>query len=110
MKEFFSDVTTSTAIAGAAGGVVRWFTTREKMWPDGLINVVVGAICAVYLTPIVVPVIEPVVGKIVASPDQISGLSGVVIGIGGLSVSGFIMDLWRTRTARLTANKDSEGK
>ena len=108
MKEFISDPATKLAIAGALGGVVRWFTVRDKMWPDGLINVMVGAICAVYLSPIVIPMLEPVIGKITTDIDQVAGFSGFVIGIGGLSVSGFVMDFWRKRRESLTGNDNDK--
>ena len=97
MKEFFSDPTLKLALAGAAGGIVRWFTIRDRMWPDGIINIVVGMLCAVYLAPVAVPLLGQVVGNVVGDAEQLSGLSGFLIGVGGLTVSGFIIDFWRTR-------------
>lgn len=85
------------AVAGALGGVVRWLTLRSSA-VDGLISIVVGAICAVYLGPVCLPLIEPVLGKIVLDENARAGLSGFFIGIGGIGVSSFIMELWQRRT------------
>ena len=80
------------AIAGVLGGLVRWMSLREH-WKDGLISIAVGAICAVYVTPLVVPWLSP--GA--SDPSvQIVSLASFVTGIGGIGVVGFIVDLWRT--------------
>ena len=42
------------ALAGALGGIVRWVTLREH-WRDGVLSLLVGSICAVYLGPLVAP-------------------------------------------------------
>lgn len=82
------------AVAGAMGGVVRWLSLRED-WRSGLISVVVGAICSVYLGPVALPVLEPVLGKVVVDPASRAGLSGFLIGLGGIALAGFIIDLWQ---------------
>ena len=41
-----------TALAGAAGGIVRWVTLRER-WQDGVASLLVGSICALYVGPFV---------------------------------------------------------
>lgn len=84
------------AVAGALGGVVRWLTLRSSL-ADGLISIVVGAICAIYLGPVCLPMIEPVLGKIVLDGNARAGLSGFIIGIGGIGVSSFITELWQRR-------------
>lgn len=83
-------------IAGALGGVVRWMTLRDQ-WTDGLISVAVGAICSLYLSPLVTPGLVPMFGAINIARDSTNSLSGFLIGIGGITVSGFVMDLWRAR-------------
>ena len=82
------------AVAGAAGGIVRWLTVGGN-WKEGLVNLVVGTICAVYIGPLAGPVMEPVLGQIITDEIARATLNGFVIGIGGLSVSGFLIDLWR---------------
>ena len=42
--------------AGAAGGIVRWVTLRQN-WKEGVSSIVVGGLCALYLGPIVTPLL-----------------------------------------------------
>ena len=84
------------AMAGALGGVVRWLSLRED-WQSGIISITVGAICALYLAPLTIPAIEPLIGKIVVDATSRAGFSGFIIGIGGIAVSGFVIDLWKAR-------------
>ena len=83
-------------IAGALGGVVRWLAVRQK-WQNGLVSVVVGAICALYLAPLAIPALEPIIGTIVIDPARQAGFSGFIIGMGGVGVVGFFIDFWRAR-------------
>ena len=85
------------AIAGALGGVVRLLTLRERLWPDGAISVIVGCLCALYLGPLAIPSLEPILGKLIVDPISRGTFSGFLIGVGGLSVSGFLIDVWRAR-------------
>jgi hypothetical protein len=85
------------ALAGALGGIVRWVTLREH-WRDGVLSLLVGSICAVYLGPLVAPVLAPVIGKLAPGGDS-AGFSSFVVGIGGLSISGLIIDIFRARRA-----------
>jgi hypothetical protein len=89
------------AVAGAAGGIVRWLTLRES-WRDGMISVIIGAVCAVYLEPIALPALEPVLGRVIANPSKLSNLSAFLVGIGGIAVSGFVIDLWTHRRRQMT--------
>jgi hypothetical protein len=90
----------AVAVAGAAGGVVRWLTLREN-WKEGLINITVGAICAIYLEPVALPALEPVLGKVISSPAKLSNLAAFLVGIGGIAVSGFVLDLWAWRRRQI---------
>lgn len=83
-------------LAGGLGGVVRWLTLRDK-FPDGIISIVVGGICAVYLSPLALPALGPMLGAIGMSSDNSASLSGFMIGLGGITVSGIVMDAWRAR-------------
>jgi len=92
------------ALAGALGGVVRWLSLRED-WRSGLTSLTVGAICAVYLGPVAIPFIEPIVGKIVVDAASRAGLSGFIIGIGGIAVAGFVIDIWKARRRQTEGEK-----
>jgi hypothetical protein len=85
------------ALAGALGGIVRWVTLREH-WRDGVLSLLVGSICAVYLGPLVAPILEPVIDKLAPGGDS-AGFSSFVVGIGGMSISGLIIDIFRARRA-----------
>lgn len=96
------------AMAGALGGLVRWLTLRDH-WSDGLISVTVGAICAMHVGPLAIPLLEPVVGRL-GSEASAGTLSGFLIGIGGITLSGFLIDVWRARRAQLRQSKDGGDK
>lgn len=96
----FNDHEQEMAIAGALGGIVRWLTLRTSIL-DGIISIVVGGICAVFLGPLLIPMIEKFFGEIVIANSSRAGLSGFVIGIGGVGVSGFVLDLLAHRREAL---------
>lgn len=84
------------AIAGALGGIVRWVTLKERP-ADAAGSLIVGAICAVYLGPLVLPMIEPVFGKVAPGGDP-AGFASFVVGLGGISLAGLVIDILRART------------
>jgi hypothetical protein len=92
------------AVAGALGGVVRWLSLRED-WKDGLVSITVGAICAVYLSPLAIPLFDSVLGKIVVDAAARHSFSGFLIGIGGIAVSGLVLDIWKARRTQVSTDK-----
>jgi len=95
------------ALAGAAGGIVRWLTLRGKFWPDGVINLAVGCLCAVYIGPLAEPLLEPIVGKI-AIDGSADGLGSFLIGLGGISISGFVLDVINMRRSQVVVSDDEQ--
>jgi hypothetical protein len=93
-------------LAGAAGGIVRWLTLREGWW-QGITSVVIGAILAVYIGPHAVWMLSPVITFVGGTPESVMGLGGFIVGVGGIVVSGFLIDLWQIR-ARLLKNGGAE--
>ena len=94
----FTD-TGRAAIAGAAGGLVRWVVTKDDP-KQAAGTIVVGCVCALYLGPIANPIFAPVIGYISPEGDS-SGFSAFVIGMGGMTVAQIIMDIWtRFRSAK----------
>jgi len=91
---FLTEKGVAVVISGAAGGLVKWITLREKLM-DGVASILVGGICAYYLSPLALPAIEPILGRLIIENDAKVGLSGFLIGVGGIAVSGFIIDIWR---------------
>lgn len=93
--EWFFSGPGQMATAGAAGGVVRWITLRDS-WREGVPAVIVGAISAVYLGPLVVPILEPVIGSL--TPDgNADGFSAFVVGLGGIALTGAVIDFFKAR-------------
>ena len=83
------------ALAGAAGGLVRWITLRSD-WREGVGAIFVGALCALYLGPIVQPLLEPTIGALAPGGDP-DGFAAFVVGLGGISLTGFILDIFTRR-------------
>jgi hypothetical protein len=80
------------ALAGAAGGVVRWATLRDD-WKTGAIAILVGAICATYLAGPAIHALEASLvhfGARVSIPEKTAGF---LVGIGGVTITGFILDV-----------------
>jgi hypothetical protein len=96
------------ALAGALGGIVRWVTLREH-WRDGILSLLVGAICAVYLGPLVAPILEPVIGRLAPGGDT-AGFSAFIVGIGGMSISGMLIDIFRARRAEVGERTSDKGE
>lgn len=92
----------AAALAGAAGGLVRWLTLREN-WKDGAVSLVVGSICAIYLGPLVQPMLAPAVGKI-AADGSAAGFSSFVVGLGGIGFAGFVIETLRRFRAERAAD------
>lgn len=82
-------------IAGAAGGFVRWVTLRERFL-DGVASVAVGAVCALYLSPLAEPIVQSAFGTLSITAEQRSGFGGFVIGLGGVWLAGIIIDAVRS--------------
>lgn len=95
----------SAVLAGALGGVVRWITLRERV-RDGIASVAAGAICAVYLGPIIQPAITPLIGSFVLEESSRAAFGGFVLGLGGITVSGFVIDFLKSWARRSQTERD----
>ena len=81
-NDFWSWIMTDqakTALAGAAGGIVRWVTLRER-WQDGVASLLVGSICALYVGPLVNPLISPMIGDLAPNGDS-TGFAAFIVGL-----------------------------
>jgi len=96
------------ALAGAAGGLVRWLTLRERPL-DGVIAVVIGAVSSIYLGPLAEPAINALLGTVMLEASSRSAFSGFIIGLGGTTVTGFVMDVWSARR-RKSQKEDEDGE
>ena len=95
-----------TALAGAAGGIVRWVTLRER-WQDGAASLLVGSICALYVGPFVNPLINPLIGDLAPNGDS-TGFASFIVGLGGISIAGLLIDMIRARSAKVKGRGDAQ--
>jgi hypothetical protein len=93
-------------VAGALGGLVRWITLRDN-WKDGLASVLVGTICALYPSPLTLPMLSPLLANVGIQPESTNGLSGFLTGIAGIAMSGLIIDFLKIR-AKVLKGKAKE--
>ena len=101
----FSDAG-SAVLAGALGGLTRWLTLRDS-WREGVTAVLVGAICALYLGPLVEPVLEPMIGKIAPGEDA-SGFASFICGLAGISLAGLLIDVFNARRRQVAKDKTED--
>ena len=86
------------ALAGALGGVVRWITLRDS-WKEGVPALAVGAICAVYIGPLVEPFLDAPISGLAPDADT-TALAAFLTGLGGIGIAGFLMDMVASRFGR----------
>ena len=85
----FNDPSISIIVAGMAGGAVRWHYKKEA-WRVGLGSVFVGGICAKYLGPLSIDIIEKVLT--VEINDSGGNMGAFLMGLGGVAIIGLILD------------------
>ena len=100
----FSDVGAG-AVAGALGGIVRWLTLRES-WREGAISIIVGSICAMYVGPLVAPLLEPTIGRIAPGGDA-AGFSAFLVGLGGISIASLVIETFSARRKALRGDDET---
>ena len=99
-----NDPTVSVVLAGMAGGAVRWHYKKEALW-TGIGSVVVGGICAKFLGPVAVALFTGATGASIT--DQSGTMGAFLMGLGGIAVLGFILDIFE---GRMIKPKDKEQK
>jgi fluoride ion exporter CrcB/FEX len=99
VNEFYAWLLTEKAqviVSGGLGGIVRWLTLREKM-SDGFVSVVVGAICALYLGPLVQPILAPFIQVVLTEAVSRASFTAFIVGLGGITFSGFVIDMVKAK-------------
>lgn len=100
------------ALAGAAGGMVRWLTVKSR-WTDGVISIIVGSLSAIYLGPLAEPAIDALLGQVIVDEISRGAFSGFMLGLGGISATGWVIDWWsfkRRKAAEEQDNDDHDGE
>jgi len=83
------------ALAGGLGGFVKGMSLSLSIRDNG-IAIAVGAVCAIYLAPFGDAILDPTLGRFLASEKQASHLGGFIVGIVGLGLVGFIMGVFKS--------------
>lgn len=78
------------ALAGAAGGLVRWLMTERKRIRDGVVSIIAGTLMARYATPLMLAILEGHFGPI---KGDVQGTAGFAAGIVGMSLAKLIMGI-----------------
>jgi hypothetical protein len=87
-------------LAGALGGVIRWWTARDS-WRIAAGNVVAGAITGTYLGPAVSLMIKPVAEFTGMELQDARLLGAHLSGVLGVTLYSFFADIINARTAAL---------
>lgn len=76
------------ALAGAAGGFVRWLTSERRRIRDGVVSVVAGALMARYASPVMLALLERWLGEM---SGDVAGAAGFAAGLAGMSLAKLIL-------------------
>jgi len=96
------------AIAGAAGGFIRWLMDEKRRIIDGAIAVVTGAIFAEYATPVGVPIIAAVLDNVLGikkTVEDIDYTAGFAIGILGMTIAKLLTALFEKYARKMTSGE-----
>lgn len=79
------------ALAGAAGGLVRTFALKQRTWREFVINITAGAVCSLYIGPVLQPFLVPLIGEL-GTEANITSFSGFIAGVCGITAAGWLID------------------
>jgi len=98
----YNDPTVSVVFAGMAGGAVRWYSEREN-WKTGIGSIIIGGICAKYLGPFTLGLMESMVG--IKISDEANTTGAFVMGLLGILLIRYVMDKFKYRTEILAKQR-----
>lgn len=78
------------ALAGAAGGLVRWLMSEKRRIRDGVVSIIAGTLMARYATPLMVAILESYFGTL---KGDVQGTAGFAAGIIGMSCAKLAMGI-----------------
>lgn len=105
LQWMYNDPTVSVVLAGMAGGAVRWYSEQEP-WRTGLGSVFIGGICAKYLGPFVMGIMENISGITFSDEAGTTGAFGM--GLGGILIIRYFMDSLKARTSSLKQAQEED--
>ncbi|MTH79408.1 hypothetical protein [Paracoccus aestuariivivens] len=89
------------ALAGAAGGLVRWLMSERKKMRDGVVSIVAGMLMARYATPLMMALLEKYFGSMTG---DVQGTAGFAAGIVGMSLAKFFMGIIEAQVRRINGS------
>lgn len=92
------------ALAGAAGGLVRWLTSERYRLRDGVVSVVAGALMARYASPVMLALLEKWLGEM---SGDVAGAAGFAAGLAGMSLAKLIMGMIDANSRRFSGDRDA---
>ncbi|GEM_PF-660167 len=98
----YNDPTMSVIFAGMAGGAVRWYSEREH-WKTGVGSILIGGICAKYLGPFTLGLMESMIG--IKISDEANTTGAFIMGLLGILLIRYVMDKFKYRTEILAKQR-----
>ncbi|MBU2961971.1 hypothetical protein KO516_14365 [Citreicella sp. C3M06] len=90
------------AIAGAAGGAVRWWMEARRRIASGIGSVITGAIFAQYFAPITLAIMNRYIGPL---GDGAYATAAFAAGLGGMSIAKIIIAAVEAGAGKLNHEK-----
>lgn len=90
-------------VAGAAGGLHRWFMSETRRLVDGLVAVVSGAMSAQFFGPLVLALLN-FAGLRMPSGTETDMTAGFIAGLLGMSLAKLIVAVVEAQARRLLGN------
>lgn len=79
---------------------MRWVILSGWRLRDGLVQVLIGALCARYLSPVALALIEKAVGQLRDGTD-VQSTAAFIAGLGGMSLAKIILAALDSRSVKL---------
>ncbi|RDW14441.1 hypothetical protein [Paracoccus thiocyanatus] len=93
------------ALAGAAGGLVRWLMSERRRIRDGVVSVIAGALMARYASPVMLALLERWLGEM---SGDVGGAAGFAAGLAGMSLAKLTLAILDANYRRITGGGQSD--
>lgn len=102
---WFMGASGQVALAGAAGGLVRWWLSERRKILAGAGSVITGAIFAQYFAPITLTILEKWVGPL---GEGSFATAAFAAGLGGMSIAKIILAAIEGMSHRIGGNPNDK--
>ena len=89
-------------VGGLLGAAVAAAMEYQGALP-ALRNIFVGTICALYLSPLALPLLSWALGSLAVPQENVAGVGGFIVGMVGIIIVEIILKAFRLRRDELTA-------